>query len=107
MLVGAFQVHEGGIAQAEVLGEHGAMARARLEPDVEDVALLAERRSAALRAGRAGREQLLDRAGEPGVGPLRAEQVAEVADGLGRQQLGRGRTCSPARGSARPRTAGG
>ena len=41
-----------GIAQAEVLVvEHGAMARARLEPDVEDVALLAERRAAALRAG--------------------------------------------------------
>ena len=44
--------------------------------------------AAALRAGRAGREQLLDRPGEPGVGALGAEQVAEMADRLGRQELG-------------------
>ena len=44
MLVGAFEVHEGGVAAQAVarLVEHGAVARAGLEPDVEDVALLAE-----------------------------------------------------------------
>ena len=88
MLVGAFEVHESRIAQVEVLRQHGAVARARLEPDVEDVPLLAERRPAALRAGGARREQFLDRPGEPGVGSLGAEQVAEMADGLGREQLG-------------------
>ena len=69
VLVGPLEIHERGIAQAEILRKHGAMARARLEPDVEDVSLLAERRAAALRAGRLRRYQLLDRPGEPGVRP--------------------------------------
>src|SRR5205823_629331 len=56
--------------------------------DIEDVPLLAERRPAAPRAGGPGREQFLDRPGEPGVGPLGAEPLAEVADGLGREPLG-------------------
>ena len=46
MLVGAFQVHERRDSPGRSSGrEHRAVARARLEPDVEDVPLLAERRS--------------------------------------------------------------
>ena len=76
-----------GIAQPEILGQHGAMARSRLEPDVEDVAFLPERRAAALGTGCARRRQLLDRPGEPGVGSLGAEEIAEMADRLGGQEL--------------------
>ena len=73
VLIRALQVHEGGIAQVEILRQNAAMAGARLEPDVEDVSLLAERRPAALGADGAGRNQLLDRPGEPDVGSFGCE----------------------------------
>ncbi len=107
MLVRAFQVHERRIAEAEVLGQHGAMAGARLEPDVEDVSLLAERRAAALGADSRRGCQFLHGLGEPGVGAVGAEQGTEVAHGLGVQEAAYGRSCSRARGWARPTTAAG
>ena len=88
VLVRAFQVHECGEAQAEILAEDGAMARAGLEPDVEDVTLLSERCSAALRARRSRGQQFFDGKGKPGVGPFRAKQVSKVPHGSGREQLG-------------------
>ena len=49
-----------------------------------------------------GGSELLDRLREPGVGPFLAEEVAEVADGLGRQELRRRRPSQPRAGIGTP-----
>ena len=50
VLVGAFEVQVGRPGELRPCGEHRLVARARVEPDVEDVALALERRAAALLA---------------------------------------------------------
>src|SRR5205823_9666013 len=52
------------------------------EPDVEDVALLAELAAAALRARLARREKLAGRMLVPGVGPFLAEEVRHPLEEL-------------------------
>ena len=42
VLIAAFEIHVGRPGQAEALVEHGEMARAGIEPDVENVVLFAE-----------------------------------------------------------------
>src|SRR5262249_52585954 len=84
MLVGTFEIQEGGRAtEAERrLVEHGAVARARLEPDVEDVLFASEGFSAAVGTRRVGREEFLGIPLVPDAGTVRTDEVANVADGL-------------------------
>src|SRR5581483_11994399 len=85
VLVRALEVEVGGEPQLRPLLEHGRMAHARVEPDVEDVALLAEALPAARRAAEAGRQQLLRRPREPGVRALALEDRSDVLRDLLRQ----------------------
>ena len=70
MLVAAFEVDVGGPMQVGPLaaGEHGAVGRAGIEPDVEDVGFLAELSAAAMRAGKAFGQKLGGVALEPDIG---------------------------------------
>ena len=71
VLVAALEVEVGGPAQVRARLEHGRVADAGLEPHVEDVGLLdAAVVPAAAGQRRAGRQELLGRALEPGVGAL-------------------------------------
>ena len=88
VLVVALEVEVGRPAQFRVDGQHGLVARARVEPDVEDVLLALERRPAARRAREPGRQEVLDRALVPGLGAVLLEQ--------------RGRLRRPAAASAWP-----
>ncbi len=52
VLVVAFQVHVAGRSELRPLFQHGRMADARVEPDVENIYFLGELRAAAVRAKR-------------------------------------------------------
>src|SRR5256885_2170977 len=67
MLVVPFDVEIRGPRQLRTLLQHRELRAAGVEPDVEDVALLAERRIAA-GAGEIGRNELADVVLVPGVG---------------------------------------
>src|SRR5215212_1185426 len=84
MLVVAFDVDVAGPGQLRAALQHGDVRAAGVEPDVEDVGLLAERRAAAFRAGAAGADEVLGRMLVPGVGALFAEDVHHALEELGR-----------------------
>src|SRR5262245_45413802 len=77
MLVAAFEVQVGA-RQLGALLHHRLPADARVEPHVEDVGLAPEGAAATLRAAEAGRDELFDRALEPGVGTLAREDCGDV-----------------------------
>ena len=70
VLVRALEVHVGGEGQLRALFEHGGEARARVEPDVENVRFLAPVRAAAGRAGEPGGHE---------VGQVRLEPIVAAA----------------------------
>ncbi len=78
VLVRAFQVQIGGPPLARL--EHRGIAHPGFEPDVEDVALFLEIASAAVRAGRSGRQQVGRRPFEPDVGAVRLHHRGDVID---------------------------
>src|SRR4051812_35085389 len=84
MLVAAFRVEVGGPGKSGLLAEHGGMARARLEPHVDDVHFLLERRCAAVRTlrsfGNDGRSLFC----VPGIGAFPREQFHHGPIGLWR-----------------------
>ena len=84
VLVGALEIEVSGCAQPGAPLEHRGVAHAGVEPDVEDVALLAERRAAAA-AAEARRQQLGDRPREPCVGTLALDDRRHVVGDLRRQ----------------------
>src|SRR6186997_1060754 len=61
------------------------MARARVEPDVENVAFALELRAAAGRAAQSLREKFLDRPFVPGVGVVALEDARRLLDDSGRE----------------------
>src|SRR5215813_701205 len=87
MLVAAFEIE---IGNRRILGFSGAereVARSRLEPDVEDVHFLFERRAAAVRALCPGHEHIGFRR-VPAVGSLGGEELLDLAvDGFIRDRL--------------------
>ena len=87
VLVGALEVELGRPAQLGARLEHGGVAAARVEPDVEDVGLLAEALAAALRAARARGQELARGARVPLVGAVASRKIAA--------------TCSTSRSSSR------
>ena len=78
VLVAALEVHVGGPLQFRPNREHGLVAGARVEPHVEDVALALEVRAAAVRAGEAVWQELLDRTLVPGVRAMLQEDVCRA-----------------------------
>ena len=86
VLVAALQVHVGRPAQPFAALQHGRVRRARVEPDVEDVRLLAERAAAALRAAEALGQQRRGVAVVPGVGALALEHVRHAPRQLRTEQ---------------------
>ena len=85
MLIAAFEVHVGRPRQVVAEGQHRFVARARIEPDVEDVLLALERGAAARRTRQAGRDELLDRPLVPRVGAVLVEDRRGALDQLRRQ----------------------
>ena len=85
VLVGPFEVEVGRPAQVRVVAEDAPPTAAALEPDVEDVALLAE---VAVEAGGAVEvaEQLPRLIGKPGIAAAFGEALADRAHALRRQQ---------------------
>src|SRR6185436_9297726 len=80
MLVAALEIHRRGPAEAIPPRQHRLVARARVEPDVEDVLLALERGVAALRAGEPVRQELFDWAFVPGVGAVDVEERGGAVD---------------------------
>src|SRR5205807_6922117 len=68
VLVRALEVHLGWPPELRSLFEDGGMTAARVEPDVEDVALLAKFATPTLRTGRSRRHELLGISRVPLVG---------------------------------------
>ena len=87
-------------------GQHRLVARARVEPHVEDVGLALEGGAAARRAGEASRHELLERPLVPGVGAVGVEHRRRLFDQRLRSASRCRTRCSPSPGSARPRRAG-
>ncbi len=73
ILVVPFDVHAGGPRQVRPVPEHRGVRDARLEPDVDDVGLLGERRARATRADGPGGDEVARVTAPPGIGPLLAE----------------------------------
>ena len=106
VLVAALEVDVAGPGQVRARAQHHRVRRARVEPDVEDVALLVELGAGAARAGEARGQQLLRLARVPGVGALLLEEV-RPRGAAGRAAAGPCRSpCSRRPGSARPTAAG-
>src|SRR5207248_4480676 len=81
VLIGAFQVQLRRPAQLGPRFEHGGVAAAGVEPDVEDVRLLAKARTTALRTARPGRQQVTGCARVPLVGAVAVvEDARHVLD---------------------------
>jgi len=85
VLVGALEVQVRGPPQALAQTQHRLVARSRVEPDVEDVALAVELAAAACGAGEARGQELLDRALVPGVRPVLREHVRRLLREGGRE----------------------
>src|SRR5439155_3668208 len=77
VLVAALEVYVG-LTELLATLDDGPPARARVEPDVEDVVLAAKRLAAAGGAAHPGRHEVRDRAPEPRVGPFSLEYRRDV-----------------------------
>jgi hypothetical protein len=86
VLVAALEIHVRGPAQLGSEGQNRLVARARIEPDVEDVPLTLEGLSTARRAGESIGEELFERALVPGVGAVGVEHGGGAIDQSGREQ---------------------
>ena len=75
VLIAAFDVHIRGPGQFVGGGEHGQVARAGIEPDIQNVGFLAELGGAALGASHAGRQQFGGGALIPDVGGVFGEKL--------------------------------
>ena len=88
VLIAAFDVHIRGPGQLVGGGEHGQMARAGIEPDIQDVGFLTELGGAAFGASHAGRQQLGGGALIPDVSGVLGEEAHDaiqdfaIGDGL-------------------------
>src|SRR5206468_11454414 len=81
------EVEVRGILEIRAALEHRVPGTAALEPDVEDVLLLAELvRLETGRAGEAQAEQFLWRVGEPGIRALGVKMPGDGAHRFGREQ---------------------
>ena len=86
VLVGTLQIERRRPLQVRPRTEHRLVARPRVEPDVEDVALALERPSAARRAGEVRRQELVETAFVPGVGAVLLEYGGRPLDERRRQR---------------------
>ena len=80
VLIAAFEIHVGRPGKAEALVEDGEVARTGIEPDVENVVLLAEGAAAALGAGVARGQEFGGRALIPDVGAVLAEEGDDAVE---------------------------
>ena len=80
VLIAAFQVHVRRPRQVRPSGQHGLMARSRIEPHIENVPLALEFSAAARRTGQPLWKELLDRAFVPGVSAIRVEDTRRLLD---------------------------
>src|SRR5687767_11465620 len=80
MLVAALEVHVRRPGQVRVAREYGLVAGARIEPDVENVALALECGAAAARTGEARGQEFLDGPLVPRVRAVLLENVCGLVD---------------------------
>ena len=106
VLVAALEVEVGGPRQFLAERQHGLVARAGVEPDIEDVALALELGAAAGGAREPLRDELLDRPLVPGVGAVGVEDRRRLLHEAQVSAVLHRTSCSRRRGSALPRRAG-
>src|SRR5581483_2047842 len=78
VLIAAFEIHVGAAAEARIGLDHGRMAHAGVEPDVQDIFFLGELRAAAAGALESRGRKLGRRADKPGVRPFALEDRGDV-----------------------------
>ena len=105
VLIAALEVEVGRPPQAWAR-QHRLVARAGVEPDVQDVALADEFPPAALRARQPGGQELLDRALVPGVRAVLGEHLRRLLHQCRGERRPRRTSRSPPPGSAHPTSAG-
>ena len=86
VLIAALEVEVGRPRQLRAERQHRLVARTRVEPHVEDVALPLELRAAARRARQSVGDELLDRPFVPGVGAVDVEDPGGALDERRRQE---------------------
>ena len=86
MLIGTLQIERRRPAQIRPRAEHRLVTRARVEPDVEDVAFALERPIAARRAGEVRGQEVVEIALVPGVGAVLVEHRCRPLDERRRQR---------------------